>query len=374
MDATVRQGMVNQQRRRWLCVAASVCGFGGGLQGGAVLAQSRPNPVPAPAPAAQKPELRQLSLAIANPGSLPYLPVWVALHKGFFSQQGLDVQILDVPSAGRAIQALSSSQADLVGIWLENAFSAAARNLGLQCVVQMGVAPMMSVGLSSRLASAPPAQKGLGQLRGRKIGVLALNSPTHTVAHAVLRQAGLRSTEAGLVSVGSASGAQAALRSGQIDALVYMDPLMVQLEQRGEIIALANLHSPAQVQALLGRQMPSSCIAASSGFLQRYPATAQAVSDAMVQALQWITQANLRDVLRVHADSDPSMDAQSFVASFERLRDAYSGDGLCRVEAAADLLAALHDLEPALRLESIDAGRVVNSGFVTRSLQRLRVG
>ncbi len=233
---------------------------------------------------------------------------------------------------------------------------------------------MMSVGLSSRFASALPAQEGLRQLRGRKIGVLALNSPTHTVAHAVLRQAGLRSTEVGLVSVGSSSGAQAALRSGQVDALVYMDPLVVQLEQRGEIIALANLRSPAQVQALLGRQMPSSCIAASSGFLQRYPATAQAVSDAMLQALQWMAQASLRDVLRVHAEADPSMDAQSFVASFERLRSAYSSDGLCKPEAAADLLAALHDVEPALRLESIDPAKVINPSFAVRSLQRLRAG
>ena len=275
MEASVGKGRVGMQRRRWVGLAAA-CLAPSSLLLGPASAQSRgPASQSAPGPL-PKPELRQLTLAVANPGSLAFLPIWVALQKGFFSQNGLEVQVSDQPSAARAIQAVASSQADLAGIWLENMFSAAARNQALQSLVQLGATPMMSVGISSKLSAAPDSPTGLRQLRGRKIGVLALNSPTHTVAHAVLRQAGLRVTEVGLVSVGSSAGAQAALRSGQIDALVYTDPLMVQLEQRGEITTLADLRSPAQVQALLGRQMPSSCIAASSGFLQRYPATAQA--------------------------------------------------------------------------------------------------
>ena len=321
--------------------------------------------------ASPKPEVRSVTLAISNPQSMPYLPLLVAQQKGYFSQYGLELTISDQQSAGRAISAVSLGQADLVCTWLENALSAPARALQLQSFVQLGATPMMSIGLSARLL-AGAKDTSLKMVRGRKMGVIALNSPTHTVALAAIRQAGLRSNDVGFVSVGSAAGAQAALRSGQIDALVYMDPLMVQLEQRGEIVPVADFRAPQDTLLGLGKQMPSSCLAAPSAFFQRLPATAQAISDAMVQALQWMQQASLRDVLHLLPEGGANLDTQSFIASFNRLRGAYSLDGVCQPEAAQDLLLAMHEADPALRLEKIDPLRSVNNSFALRSIARLK--
>ena len=224
-------------------------------------------------------------------------------------------------------------------------------------------------------AASATSSKCLGQLRGKKIGVVALNSPTHTVALAALRRAGVRADDVGFVSVGSPSSAAAALRSGQIDALMHMDPLMLSQEQRGEMHILADLRSPPAAFEVLGMHLPSSCTAASQEFLQKYPNTAQAFSDAMVMALQWLAQASLRDMLRFQ-ESLPeglsNMDAQNFVASFERLRLAYSSDGQCSPVMATNLLQAMHDADPALRLEKIDALKSVNNAFAQRSLNRLK--
>jgi ABC-type nitrate/sulfonate/bicarbonate transport system substrate-binding protein len=296
----------------------------------------------------------------------------VAQQNGFFTQYGLDVQISEQQSPGRAINAVSMGQADVVCAWLENILSAPARGLGLQSFVLLGAAPMMSVGVSPRLVGPGQSAPTWAMLRGRKMGVVALNSPTHTVALAALRQAGVRAAEVGWVSVGSTVGAQAALRSGQIDGLVYMDPLMLQLEQRGEILPLADIRGPAAALATLGRQMPSSCLAGTPDFFQRLPATAQALSDGLVQALMWVQQASLRDILRLLPDAPGGMDAQGFVASFERLKTAYSPDGLCSREAASDVLQAMHEAEPTLRLEKIDAWRSINNSFAQRSGQRLK--
>jgi hypothetical protein len=95
----------------------------------------------------------------------------------------------------------------------------------------------------------------------------------------------------------------------------------------------------------------------------------------MVMALQWLAQASLRDMLRFQ-ESLPeglsNMDAQNFVASFERLRLAYSSDGQCSPVMATNLLQAMHDADPALRLEKIDAMKSVNNAFAQRSLNRLK--
>ncbi len=374
------EGSATTSRRKLLlglsgaALAASASG-----SGNAWAAPAKASAAALPVP---KPEKRSITIATTNPSALPYLPLLVAQHKGFFEQQGLELLISEQQSAARAIAAVSAGTADVVCGWLENMLSAPGRALALQSFVLLGKTPMMAIGMSTRIAAAAhsvSAAAALGQLRGRKLGVVALNSPTHTVAQAALRRAGLRPSDVSFLSVGSPAGATAALRSGQIDALVHMDPLMLQLEQRGEIASLADLRSPLSAYDVLGMHLPSSCVAAPQEFFQRWPGTAQACSDALVQSLLWLAKASLRDMLRLQQslppsslDSAPAMDAQSFVASYERLRLSYSSDGLCAQQSANDLLQAMYDVEPALRLENIDATRCINNALAQRSLARLK--
>ncbi len=374
------EGYANAKRRLHLLsltgAALSVASLGGG---NAWAARSKPNAILTPIP---KPEKRNITISTTSASALPYLPLLVAQHKGFFEQHGLKVEISEQQSAARAIATVGAAGADLVCGWLEHVLSAPGRALALQSFVLLGKAPMMAMGLSTRLTSgnvtSHPTGK-LAQLRGRKIGVVALNSPTHTIAQATLRRGGLRASDVGFVSVGSPASAQAALRSGQIDALMHLDPLMLELEQRSEISMLADLRSPLSAHEVLGMHLPSSCVAAPQEFLQRLPGTAQACSDALVQALQWLAQASLKELLNlqqsflpISQESAPALDAQSFVASYERLRLAYSSDGLCAAQSASDLLQAMHDAEPSLRLERIDALQSVNNALAQRSLIRLK--
>jgi NitT/TauT family transport system substrate-binding protein len=377
MTNRLDEGQVNTQRRiHLLRVAQAAAGIAGWSTTSAWAAarKSQKNirqPAPPPIP---KPEKRNITLATTNALALPYLPLLVAQQKGFFAQQGIELQISEQQSAARAIAAVGSGSADLVCGWFENMLSAPGRAMALQSFVMLGITPMMALGVPLRSTSQP--LMSLAELRGRKLGVVALNSPTHTVALAALRRAGLRSSDLGFVSVGSPVGALAALRSGQIDALMHMDPLMLQLEQRSEIVTLLDMRSPTSSMEALGKHLPSSCVAAPQEFLQRYPGSAQACSDALVQALRWLQQASLRDMLYLLPDkatsaesalNAPAMDAQLFVASFNRLRSAYSVDGLCAPALGGNLLQAMVEAEPALRLEEIDVQRSINNTFAQRS-------
>ena len=374
------EGYVNAKRRQHMLslTSAALCMAGLGV-GNAWGAGSKPNVIVTSIP---KPEKRNITISTTSASALPYLPLLVAQHKGFFEQHGLKVEISEQQSAARAIAAVGAAGADVACGWLEHMLSAPGRALALQSFVLLGKAPMMAMGLSTRLSSANVSSSltaKLAQLRGRKIGVVALNSPTHTLAQATLRRGGLRASDVGFVSVGSPTSAQAALRSGQIDALMHLDPLMLELEQRSEIFILADLRSPLSAHEVLGMHLPSSCVAAPQDFLQGLPGTAQACSDALVQALQWLAQASLKDLLQlqqsfspISQESAPALDAQSFVASYERLRLAYSSDGICTAQSASDLLQVMHDAEPSLRLEKIDAMRSVNNTLAQRSLIRLK--
>ncbi len=375
-----KQGQINSQRRQLLRSTLQQASAWAALslmssKAAALTPEQRAsNKAKTAALAFPKPEKRIITIAATNLAALPYLPLLVAQQNGYFAQHGLELDINEQQSTARALQAVSAGGADIVCGWLENMLGAQSRALSLQSFVLLGLTPMMALGVPSKSTGAPLTT--LAQLRGRKVGVVSLNSPTHTVALALLRRAGLRTSEIGFVSVGSPTGALAALRSGQIDALMYTDPLMLQLEQRAEIQVLADLRNPLAAHAALGMHLPSSCLAAPADFLQRFPGTAQACSDAMLQALQWLQQASLRDVLRLLPErvesGASSMDAQLFVASFERLREAFSPDGQCAQPAVQNLLQAMHDADPALRLEKIDPLRSINNAWAQRSLLRLR--
>jgi NitT/TauT family transport system substrate-binding protein len=230
----------------------------------------------------------------------------------------------------------------------------------------LGVVPSLATGLATGWAGASP----LAALRGRMLGVVALDSPTHTLALAVLRSAGLKSADVRIVSVGSAASATAALRSGQIDALMHMDPLMQQLVQRGELRMLADVRSPESCEQWLGQSLPSSCLSATADFLQRYPGVALASSQATLEALQWLARVSVREILALLPDGLPGVETQLFVASLVNLRLAYAVDGQCSEAQLKALWQAMMEAQPTLRLERVNPLQSHTNAFVQRASLR----
>jgi NitT/TauT family transport system substrate-binding protein len=320
-----------------------------------------------------KPEKKNITIVTPNRHALVYLPLMLAEQLGYFTQMGLELEISEQQSMARAQQVVVSGAADVVCGWLENTLQQQSKGQVFQSFVLMGRAPQMALGVANRLG-AVGAVNSVAQLKGRKIGVVALGTPTHTAASAVTRKAGLRLADVGFVSVGSAASATAALRSGQVDALVHMDPLMMQLQQRGDLTLLADLRDPASTLQATGLELPSSCLYTTAEQLQRLPGAMQAISDAMVLALRWLDNASLLDVMKLLPDSAMSAmgeDRQAFIGSLERSRYSFSRDGQMSAQAARSLLDAMFAAEPTLRNESIDSSRSFTNQFVMRSATRI---
>jgi NitT/TauT family transport system substrate-binding protein len=310
-----------------------------------------------------KPEKKTLIVATPNRYALLYLPLTVAEQMGYFSQMGLELEISEQPSMARAQQAVMAGLADVVCGWVENTLALQAKGQIFQSFVLMSHVPQVVLGVATRAGKL----SSLMQLKGRKIGVVALGSPTHTVAHALLRRAGLTGAEMSFVSVGSAASAVAALRAGQIEALAHMDPLMTQLQQQGEITLLADTRQPHSAAQAIGAMLPSSCLYATPDFLARLPGTAQATCDAIVLALRWLAQASLLDIMKLLPEAAMSDDRQAFIGSLERMRDSFSPDGLMPPLSAQHLLDAMHNADPSLRAQTLDPARCYTNALAQRS-------
>lgn len=332
-------------------------------------APSQPASAPSAGGAGLKLEKRTVQIAVSNKAALAYLPLTVADHLGYFAAEGIELDLQEVPSLVRAQQMASAGTADMVTGWVENTLALQPKGQAFQAFVLMGRAPQIALGLSVKtMANA----KNLADLAGKKVGIMAPGTPSHTVAHAALSRAGLRLGDMGFVSVGTPAGALAALRAGQIDAVSYFDPLITQLEQRGELRVMADTRTLRGTLQACGGEMPASCLYASPEFVQKHPAATQAVAFAVVRALKWLQTAGLSDLLKIVPESYFAGDRALYLAAFARMREAISTDGVISPGGVLNTLNAMRSAEPLLRLESIDPAKCYTNVFAIKAKQRFQ--
>src|SRR5437763_3668021 len=89
----------------------------------------------AAAASAQAPEKKKITIAVGGKNLFYYLPLTVAERKGYFKDEGLEVEIPDFPGGARALQALVGGSADLVSGAYEHTINMAAKKQPIKAVV-----------------------------------------------------------------------------------------------------------------------------------------------------------------------------------------------------------------------------------------------
>ena len=314
-------------------------------------------------------ERTRVTVAVGGKGTFYYLPLTIAEQLGYFKAEGLDVEITDFNGGPRALQALVDRGVDVVNGAYEHTINLQSRNQFIQSFVLMGRAPQIALGVSTR---AVPNYRAPIDLRGRKIGVSAPGSSTNMVANLVLSRAGVKAGEVSYVGVGTSSAALSALRTGQIDAMSNTDPVMTMLEQRGEVKIISDTRTLKGTQDVFGGPMPAACFYAHAEFVQKHPNTCQAMASAVVHALKWLQTAGPSDIIKTVPDAYLLGDRALYLASFNKVREAISLDGMLPDDGARTALRALASFEAGLKPEKIDLARTYTNEFARRAKDRFK--
>lgn len=335
---------------------------------GAVLAASA---LGAPVLRAQSSRLEKPRVAIAVGGraSFHYLPLTLAEQLGYFRAEGLEVEISDFGGGDRALQAVVGGSADVVSGSYEDVIKLQGKGQFFQAFVLQGRAPQIALGVSARNL---PHYRSLADLKGRRIGVAAPGSATNMMASLVLARAGLKATDVSYIGVGSSAGALAALRSGQIDALCNVDPVMTLLEQKGELRIIVDTRTLKGTREVFGGPMPAGCLYAPLEFVQKYPDTAQALTHAIVHALKWLQTAGPSDIIKTVPEAHLLGDRGLYLAAFEKVHEAIAVDGVFPEDGAKTALRALASYETGLKVEKIDLARTWTNQFALRAKARFK--
>ena len=318
-------------------------------------------PLSALAQALEKPKL---TIAVGGKNLLYYLPLTVAEARGYFKAEGLDVEIADFAGGSRALQAVIGGSADVVSGAFEHTLNMQVKGQALRAFVLQGRAPQIVLGVNPKTM---PDFKGVADLKGKKIGVTAPGSSTNVMANFVLAKAGLKPTDVSIIGVGAGNGAVAAMRSGQIDAISNLDPVITLLQRSGDLKIVSDTRIVAESDQVFGGPMPAGCLYAPQGFITKNPATTQALTNAIVRANKWIQAAGPGDIIRTVPESYLLGDRAVYIDAFLAAKGALSPDGSIPEAGATTAVRALQSADPSLNDVKFNLAEVYTNDFVRRA-------
>ncbi|HEX6016937.1 MAG TPA: ABC transporter substrate-binding protein, partial [Burkholderiaceae bacterium] len=274
---------------------------------------------------AQAPEKPKATLAVGGKNLLYYLPLTIAESMGYFKAEGLDLTINDFAGGSQSLRALVGGSVDVVSGAFEHTVNMQAKGQRLRAFALMGRAPQIVLGVNPKTM---PGFKSVADLRGKKIGVTAPGSSTNVMANFVLAKAGLKPSDVSFIGVGASSGAVAAMRSGQIDAISNLDPVITLLQHSGDLKIVSDTRVVAEADKVFGGPMPAACLYAKQEFIDKNPATVQALTNAIVRADKWIQAAGPGDIIKAVPESYLLGDRAIYIDAFLAAKGALSADGM----------------------------------------------
>ena len=245
-------------RRLGLVVAFSVlvlaCG-GGAVPGGSAGPSSLASAADSAAP--------HVSLKInwtAKSGTSGGL--WTAFESGYFKDENLDVELVNIPSSSRAVAALLAHEADFSHLDGQVVIDADIQGAGLKLIY----------GVNNRLVFSMMTKQDIKtpqDLKGRKVGVTTVGASTHTAAQLALRMWDLQPKDVTFISLNEVPNILTALVAGQIDAGVMSPPTNTRAKAAG-FRELLNF-------AVDGPEWPSVAVGATAAYLSANPTVGERV-------------------------------------------------------------------------------------------------
>ena len=318
---------------------------------------------------AQAIEKPKVTIAVGGKNLFYYLPLTVAEQLGYFKDEGLDLTIVDFAGGSRALAAVVGGSADVVSGAFEHTVNMQFKGQPMRAFVLQGAAPQIVLGINPKTM---PNFKSVADLKGKKIGVTAPGSSTNVMANFVLAKAGLKPSDVSFIGVGASSGAVAAMRSGQIDAMSNLDPVITLLQRSGDLKIVADTRIVAESEKIFGGPMPGGCLYTPQPFVDKNPNTVQAMTNAMVRANKWIQRAGPGDIIKVVPESYLLGDRAIYIDGFLAAQKALSPDGLFPAKGAETALRALASVDEKIGQAKLDLTAVYTNDFAKKANAKYR--
>lgn len=153
--------------------------------------------------------------------------VWVAEEKGLFKKHGIDAQVIFIGGgAARGMNALIAKDVQFMMIGGVGVINAALRGVDVAMVAS-------NVNLSTQRLMSRPEIKTPEDLRGKRVGVTAFGSNTHSVLLMLLKRWSMKPEDVVILQIGPSPTMILSLEKHLIDAAILTSPSDFIAEEKG---------------------------------------------------------------------------------------------------------------------------------------------
>jgi NitT/TauT family transport system substrate-binding protein len=204
--------------------------------------------------------------------SVDYAPAWAAEKLGLFKKAGVEVKLITFRGGAAAQEALSAGSADIIAYFAPAVALAVSKGVREKMVGTVGAG---HVGWNL-IVKANSDIKTVKDLAGRKVGISAKATTSDMAALWIAENSGVKFQE---IPLGAALAP--ALRSGQVDAIVFSAMITMREVDSGQARSLLDLT----------KQMPqtlANVYTASQDMIDKRPQELRATLGAIYEALAYM--------------------------------------------------------------------------------------
>ena len=309
---------------------------------------------------------KTVTVGIAGSSSqIALLAFNVARTKNFITDEGVDLEVIDFGSGSKGVQAFVSGDVDMVAATFEHAIRLNSKGVGAKSVVSMSKAPGIVLSVTKDFAAE---YKDLNSLVGKNVGLSAPGSASHTFLNLFLRSKGIQPDEVGVVGVGNAAGAVAAIGTGgEIQAIVNYDPVITMLEQEGLATPVIDLRDIKATKETLGTDFTFLSLIAHNGYIEKNPDAVQAVVTGVVKALQWIPTATPEEVRAAVPEEFWKQNPDLYLESIKKNLSGLSTDGQVTLSEAEGVYKTLLEDDASIDASKLDFAATFDNSFAEKA-------
>ncbi|MEJ0070770.1 MAG: ABC transporter substrate-binding protein [Pseudomonadota bacterium] len=309
--------------------------------------------------------LEQSHISVGAGGSpFYYLPLLIGDQLGYFKAEGLTLSIADFGGGAKALEALVGGSADIVPGAYEHTIRMQAKGQDIRAVIELGRLPGIALAIGKARAAS---YKSLEDLKGMKIGVTAPGSSTHFLVMYMLSKAGIDPASASYIAVGASSSAVASIKSGAIDAISNLDPVLTRLQLDGDVKIIADTRTVEGTRAIFGGTNPACVLLITQRYIERNPKTVQALVNGFYKTLQWMDKASAEEIVAKVPEKFLIGDRAFTTAALTNNKQVYSATGVVPVEGMKSVYDMLAAFDAEMKNGKIDLAKTFDGSFVRRA-------
>ena len=308
----------------------------------------------------------KITVGVGGTALMVYLPTMLAKSKGYFAEEGLDVEILDIKGGGsQAASALIGGSVDFSANAIDHAIKAKVQKKDLIAVHSHVRLPVMGVVVANKYKGEI---KSLADLKGRPVGVTSPGSQTHMVLGYLLAKSGVKADEVKIIGAGG-STMPLAIEKDSVHAGMMVDPFFTVFLKQGKGYALVDMFTTKGTVEAMGGEVQGTTLLTRPDVIAKRPDTVQKMVNALVRANKFIVGSSGEEMSRA-LPRELSGDLKLYAESFEHAREAFPPDSLVSREGVARVIETMRVFDAVPAGMKIEPESLFDNRYVLKALGR----